>query len=110
MAVTAKLMFLRISPRKVRIVADLVRGKQVEDAINVLNYCPRRGARPLAKLLHSAVANADQAGDMDVDSLIVSEVRVDGGPTLRRFIPRGMGRATRMHKRTSHVTVVLKES
>ena len=109
MAATAKLKYLRISPRKVRVVADMVRGKKVDAAINELNYCPRKAAKPIAKLLHSAVANAVEGGDVDVDTLVVSRIMVDVGPTLRRFIPRGMGRATRMNKRTSHVTVVLEE-
>ncbi len=110
MSVSAKLKYLRIAPRKARRVVDLVRGKQIEEAINILNYCPRRAAQPIAKLLHSAVANADNAGDVDVDTLFVKTIFVDEGPTLRRFRPRAMGRATRINKRTSHVTVVLEEA
>lgn len=110
MEVSAKLRYLRISPRKVRLVADLVRGKQLEGAINELNYCARGAAQPIAKLLHSAVANADEKGDIDIDTLFVKTITVDEGPTLRRFRPRAMGRATRINKRTSHVKVVLAEA
>ncbi len=110
MGVQAKLKYLRVAPRKVRLVADLVRGKQVEDAINTLNFCQRRAAQPVAKLLQSAVASADEKGDLDIDTLFVKRIMVDEGPTLRRFMPRAMGRATRINKRTSHVTIVLEEA
>jgi len=110
MEVRAKLSYLRIAPRKVRLVVDLVRGKKVEDAINVLNFCQKRAAEPVAKLLHSAVANADEKGDVDVDALVVKKIWVESGPSMRRFIPRAMGRATRILKRTSHVVVVLDEA
>jgi large subunit ribosomal protein L22 len=110
MEVSAKLRYLRIAPRKARLVADLVRGKRVEDAINTLNFCSRRAAQPIAKLLHSAVANADEKGEIDVDTLFVKTITVDEGPTLRRFVPRAMGRATRINKRTSHIRVVLAEA
>jgi len=110
MEVSAKLKFLRISPRKVRLVADMVRRKKVEEAINLLNFNPRKAAQPIAKLLHSAVANADEKGEIDVDTLFVKTIMVDEGPTMRRFRPRAMGRATRINKRTSHITVVLAEA
>lgn len=110
MEARARLKHLRISPRKVRSVADLVRGKYVEDAINTLNFCPRKAAGHLAKLIHSAVANADERGEMDVDMLLVRRIFVDEGPTMKRWRPRAMGRATRINKRTSHVTVILEES
>lgn len=110
MEVSAKLRYLRISPRKVRVVADLVRRKKVEDAINILNFNPRKAAQPIAKLLNSAVANADEKGDIDVDTLYVKTIMVDEGPTMKRFRPRAMGRATRINKRTSHITVVLAEA
>lgn len=109
MAVKAKLNRLRVAPRKARLVADLVRGKEIDDAINTLNFCRKKAAKPIAKLLHSAVANADELGDIDVDTLFVKEIRVDEGPTLKRWLPRAMGRATRINKRTSHITVVLDE-
>ncbi len=110
MEVKAKLRYLRMSPRKVRLVADQIRGKQVEEAMNTLNFSLRRASQPLAKLLHSAVSNADVRGDVDVDTLYIKTIMVDEGPTLRRFRPRAMGRATRINKRTSHVTVVLDEA
>ena len=105
----AKLRFLRISARKTRLVADLVRGKHVEEAINILSFTPRAASEPVRKLIESAVANAE-AKDADVDALYVKEITVDEGPTLRRFRPRAMGRATRINKRTSHVTCVLAEA
>ncbi len=103
----ATLRHLRMSPRKVRLVVELIRGKKVEDALNILNYSPRAAARPLAKLLKSAVANADVKGGFDLDSLVVETAFVNPGPTWRRWLPRAMGRATRIRKRTSHVTVIL---
>lgn len=104
----AKLRYLRISARKTRLVVDLVRGKHVEDAINILSFTPRAASEPVRKLIESAIANAE-AKDADVDVLFVKEITVDEGPTLRRFRPRAMGRATRINKRTSHVTCVLAE-
>ena len=108
---TAKLNHLRIAPRKVRIVADLIRGQSVNAALNVLKFTPKSAAKPLAKLLRSAVANAEQHDkNLDVDRLMVHTITVDQGPTLRRFMPRAMGRASRINKKTSHVQVVLKIS
>src|ERR1700738_4058722 len=94
MEATAKLKYLRITPRKVRVVADLIRGKKVGAALHMLAYGKRPGAEPLAKLLRSAVANADQAskGQLDVDALHVKELLVDQGPSLRRFMARAVGR------------------
>ncbi|GAB4301970.1 MAG: 50S ribosomal protein L22 [Myxococcota bacterium] len=105
----AKLKFLRIAPRKVRIVADLVRGKQVEEALNILAFTPKRAAEPLAKLIKSAVANAEQIPDarIDTDRLFISKLMVDGGPVLKRYLPRAHGRATKILKRTSHITIQL---
>lgn len=105
----AKLSYLRIAPRKARLMAGLIRGKKVAEAINILNVTPKRAALHVAKLLQSAVAGADERGEVDIDSLFVKTVFVDEGPTLRRFMPRAMGRATRINKRTSHITVVLDE-
>ncbi len=102
----AKLSYLRVSPRKTRLVADLVRGKHVEEAINILTFTRRAASEPLRKLLESAMANAEQA-DVDVEDLYVETIYVDEGPTQRRYRPRAMGRATRINKRTSHVNVVL---
>ena len=104
---TAKLRHLRISPRKVRLVADLIRGKNVEDALNILQFTNKRSSIPIARILKSAVANADQKGGVDVDRLFVKTITVDGGPTIKRFRPRAMGRATPILKRTSHVFVGL---
>lgn len=103
----AKLRWLRISPRKVRLVVDLIRGLPVQDALHRLHYSGKAAAEPVAKLLRSAVANADQKGSYDVDALVVKTAFVDEGPTWRRWLPRAMGRATRIRKRSSHVTVIL---
>ena len=114
MEVRAKLNNYRVSPRKARLLADQVRGRQVEDALNVLDLSSRRFARPLAKLVRSALANAeeknnrDKAG-IDVDRLILGRITVDEGPNLWRIRPRAQGRATWIQRRTSHVTVVLRE-
>jgi large subunit ribosomal protein L22 len=106
--VQAKLRYLRVSPRKTRLVVDLVRGKHVEDAISILTFTRRAASEPVRKLIESALANAE-ARDANVDDLFVKAIYVDEGPTLRRFRPRAMGRATRINKRTSHVTCVLGE-
>jgi large subunit ribosomal protein L22 len=104
----ASLRFLRVAPRKVRLVADHVRGMRVGDALAMLRYTPQAAAKPLAKLLRSAVANAEQKGGrVDVDVLVVKKLTVDHGPKLRRFMPRAMGRAYRVEKKTSHVYVEL---
>ena len=103
----ASLRHLRMSPRKVRLVIDLIRGKAVEDALNTLFFTKKAAARPVAKLLKSAVANADVKGDYNIDRLVVKTAVVDEGPTWRRWLPRAHGRATRIRKRTSHVTLVL---
>ena len=104
----ARLSFLRIAPRKVRLVADNVRGMPVGAALAMLKYTPQAAAKPLAKLLRSAVANAEnKGGHVDVDALYVRTLTVDGGPKMRRFMPRAMGRAFRIEKRTSHVYVEL---
>jgi large subunit ribosomal protein L22 len=105
---TAQLRHLRIAPRKVRVVADLVRGQRIGKALNLLAFTPKAAARPLAKLLRSALANAEQAHkDLDVDQVVIRTITVDQGPTLRRYMPRAMGRATRINKKTSHVQITL---
>ena len=111
MDATASLKYLRITPRKVRVVADLIRGKKVDQALAQLAYVEKRAAEPLAKLLRSAVANADQAakGQLDADALFVKSLMVDGGPTLRRFMPRAMGRAFKVLKRTSHIVLTVSD-
>ncbi len=109
MEVKAVAKFVRVSPRKVRLVMDQVRGKRVGDALNMLNFAPQKGARLVKKLVNSAVANAENNAGMDVDSLVISRIYADEGPTLKRWRPRALGRATRIRKRTSHMTVVVKE-
>jgi large subunit ribosomal protein L22 len=101
--------FLRLSPRKVRYSADLIRGKRAEDAVNILTYTPKVGAKAVSKVLQSALANAKQNPSIDVDTLVVKTIFVNQGPTLKRFRPKPMGRAGRIRKRTCHVTVVLSE-
>jgi large subunit ribosomal protein L22 len=101
--------FVRISPRKVRLVMDEVRGQKVEDALNMLTFAPQKGARLLRKLIRSAVSNAQNNRNLDPDSLVVKSVFADEGPALKRFIPRAQGRATQIRKRTSHLTVILDE-
>jgi large subunit ribosomal protein L22 len=108
MEVKAKLRFTRIAPRKARLVADLIRGKKSEDALNILTFTPKAAARIIVKLLKSAIANATQK-KIDVDRLYVKTIAVDQGPTMKRFMPRAMGRATSIRKRTSHITIVLDE-
>ncbi|MDY6904197.1 MAG: 50S ribosomal protein L22 [Thermodesulfobacteriota bacterium] len=100
--------YVRISPRKVRSLVDCVKGKSVESGLNMLKFMPNKGAGLLEKTIRSAVANAEEK-DMDVDSLVIRNIMIDPGPTLKRFRPRARGRATRILKRTSHITVVLTE-
>ena len=106
---SAKLSSARLSPRKSRLVVDMVRGKQIQTALNILRFTPQPSARLVAKLLSSAVANAEQKGVADVDRLFVKSIFVDGGTVLKRFLPRAMGRASKIRKPTSHITVVLAE-
>ncbi len=109
MTATAGIKMLRMTPQKVRAVADQVRGQKVQEAIDTLTFSRRRAARPLLKLLRSAVANADQKGGIDVDNLFVKELLVDKGPTMRRWMPRARGMATPILKRTSRVRMTLDE-
>jgi large subunit ribosomal protein L22 len=109
MEVRAKLRFVRISPRKARLVADLIRGKKSEEALNILIFTRKAAARILMKLLKSAIANATQKKTVDVDRLYVKKITVDQGPTMKRFTPRALGRATTIRKRTSHIHMVLDE-
>lgn len=101
--------FVHLSPRRARLVADQVRGKRVEEALNVLKFIPQRPASVLAKALRSAVANAEATQSVDVDRLYVKRITVDGGGMWKRFMPRAMGRGTRVRKRLSHITVVVDE-
>jgi large subunit ribosomal protein L22 len=100
-----------MAPRKLALVASLVRGKPVGSALNILKFTQRAAAKPVAKLIRSAVANATDLskGQVDVDALYVKAISVDQGPTSRRYMPRAMGRATRINKKSSHVHVVLAE-
>ena len=100
---------VRIAPRKVRLVLDLIRGKEVGEAMSILQLTNKRSSPVVDKLIKSAVANAEHNYDMDVDHLIVSEAYADEGPTLKRFRPRAQGRATKINKRTSHVTIIVAE-
>ncbi len=99
--------YVRISPQKVRLVCDEIRGKLVEDALSVLEFTPRKGAKLVAKVLRSGIANAENNRSLDVDTLFVKRIEVGPGPTLKRFLPRAQGRATPLLKRTSHITIVL---
>lgn len=102
---TATARFIRVSPTKARQVADLIRGRHVDDARRILRFTQRAAATPVAKVLESAVANAEHNRDLPGDELVVTKTWVDEGPTLRRFRPRAMGRATRVRKRTCHISV-----
>ena len=101
--------YLRIAPRKARLVVDMIRGRRVEQALGILEFTSRRAARLIAKTVKSAVANAESNQNVDVDRLYVKRAYVDEGPTLKRFMPRAHGRATPILKRTSHVTIVVDE-
>jgi large subunit ribosomal protein L22 len=109
MEARAQLRYVRLSPQKARLVVDMVRGKGVQDALNILKFSPQKAAAVVCKLVSSAVANAEQKGVSDVDRLYVKIITVDQGPVLKRFMPRAQGRATKIRKPTSHVAVVLDE-
>ncbi len=109
MEAKAQLNYLRISPRKVSIVCDLIRGKSVNEARAILMNTPKAACEPLLKLLHSAAANAENNHQMDPERLYVAETYANGGPIIKRIRPRAHGRAFRINKRTSHVTIVVKE-
>ncbi|MBI4743418.1 MAG: 50S ribosomal protein L22 [Actinobacteria bacterium] len=98
--------YIRVTPRKARQVADLIRGKEVEEALKVLNFCPKAAAKTLSKVVKSAAHNAEHNYNLK-DKLFVTAAYVDQGPTLKRFRPRAMGRASSIHKKTSHITVVV---
>ena len=110
MEIVAKARMIRISPRKVRIMGEVIKKKNINDAMGILMYMPQKAAFILKKLLDSAIANAKQKKYVDIDNLYVKNVMVDGGPVLKRFLPRAMGRATKIRKRSSHITLVLDES
>ena len=105
--VRASARYVRVAPRKARLVADQVRGLQIERARALLAFSPRSAARDIHKLIDSAASNAENNHDLIADDMRVSEITVDEGPTLRRYRPRALGRATRINKRTSHISVAL---
>ena len=109
MEARAKLSYARISSRKVKIVIDFIRNKPVGVALGILKNTPKAASEPVEKLLKSAIANAENNHNMDVNNLYVAEIFAGQGPTLKRIRPRAQGRAFRIRKRTSHITIVLKE-
>lgn len=109
MAFEVKLKHLRISPRKVRLVADMIRGKRVDEAQVILGFAVKKGAGPVLKLLNSAIANVKNNAKQNIDNLIVSKIIVNEGPTLKRMMPRAKGRGDRIMKRTCHIVLALEE-
>jgi len=107
MEARAKARFVRVSPQRVRWLMNEVRGKKAGEAIQFLSFSPQKGAHILKKLIDSAVANAEAHSEVDVDALFVKRIFADEGPILKRFRPRAMGRASRIRRRTSHLTVIL---
>jgi large subunit ribosomal protein L22 len=107
MEAKAKIRYIRVTPRKARLVVDLIRGKRVGDALSVLKFTPNHASKVVEKLLRSAIANAEQKNISDVDRLKVKQAFVDQGPSLKRVMPRAMGRANIIRKRSSHITLVL---
>ncbi len=99
--------YVRMTPRKLRLVADLIRGKSAQEAWSILEFTPKRAAGPLKKVLESAIANAKHNNEFAPETLSVSRVLIDEGPTMKRFTPRARGRAGAIKKRTSHITVVV---
>lgn len=105
----AVVRYARIAPRKARLVIDLIRGKSAAEALAILKFTPRAASPIIEKVLQSAIANAEHNYNLNPDDLVVSKAVVDEGPTMKRFRPRAMGRASRINKRTSHITVVVSE-
>jgi large subunit ribosomal protein L22 len=110
MATSAKLRFTRISPQKVRLVADQVRGLPVDRALNILSFSNKKAAMIIKKLLESAIANAEHNDGADIDELKIKSICIDQGPTMKRLHTRARGRADRILKRTSHVTITVAEA
>ncbi|MFM9332350.1 MULTISPECIES: 50S ribosomal protein L22 [Paenibacillus] len=106
---TAHARHVRLAPRKVQLVLDLIRGKQVGDAIAILRHTPKSSSPVVEKLLNSAIANAENNFSLDPNKLVISQAFANQGPTLKRFRPRAQGRASSIHKRTSHITIVVSE-
>lgn len=110
MQAEARMKHARISAQKARLVADQIRGLQVEQAVNLLTFSPKKGAKIVRKIVESAIANAEHDEGADVDDLRISEVQVNEGPTMKRIRARAKGRASRIFKRTSHISVTVAES
>ncbi len=110
MAVKSIGRYRRVSPRKARLVVDMIRGRYVQEALDILQNTPKAVARTIEKIVRVGVANAENNEEIDdLDTLYIKEAYVDQGPTMKRFRPRAMGRATRIRKRTSHITIILDE-
>jgi len=110
MEVKATAKYMRISAQKVRRIVDAIKGKPAEAGLNALKFMPQKSAGMLEKILRSAIANADQNAELDVDSLVIKNIIVNEGPTLKRFRARARGRGSRILKRTSHITVIVAEA
>jgi len=110
MEATAILRTVRLSPQKGRLIADMIRGLKVERALEILQFSTRRAAKPVKKVLESAIANAEHNQGADIDELRVSEIQIDAGPMLKRFHARAKGRGVRVIKRTSHISVTVSDS
>lgn len=110
MQIKSATRFIRVSPARARNVADLIRGLPVSEAMGIVRYTPTKAAGIIAKTLQSAIANAKAQKIQDIDSMKVEKITVDGGPIIRRFMARAMGRATRIRKRTAHITILLNET
>ncbi len=109
MEVNAVAKYIRVSPQKARLVANLVKGKRIAEALSILDFTPKASSNYLVKLIRSAVANAEQRAGIDIDTLFIKDIFVNEGPMLKRFRPASMGRGVRIRKRTSHITVILDE-
>ncbi|MBX9767691.1 MAG: 50S ribosomal protein L22 [Bdellovibrionales bacterium] len=105
----ARLKMARVGAQKARLVADLIRNKDVNQAVQILQFCDKKSAVMIQKLLKSAVANADQTKSMNVDKLFVKTIYVDAGPVLKRYVPKAQGRASEVRKKTSHIQIILAE-
>ena len=109
MIAKAKGRYIRVAPRKARLIIDMIRDKYTDEALSLLQFTPKRAAKTVEGVLKSAIANAEQKADVNVDNLYISRATVDGGPMLKRYRPAPMGRAVRILKRTSHITIELDE-
>jgi len=109
MEVKAQVKYIKISPRKVRLVVDVIRGLKIDKALDQLNFLNKKAVRPIEKLINSATANAENNFELEKDNLFIKEIKVNEGPTLHRWKPRARGRATPIRKRTSHICLVLGE-